>query len=110
MTKEEILELSKKENVQEYEASIQKKAQKIIIHILFGICISVFFLENFVYEDLEGLKLISDTLWVVICVIGATRNFTSYHYFKKKKELIFGIIMTIFCAINIASIIAHFEV
>lgn len=110
MTKEEILELSKRENVQEYEASIQKKAQKIVIHILFGICISVFFLEMFVYEDLEGLNLISNTLWVVFCVICATLNFTSYHYFKKKTELIFGIIETIICAINIASIIVHFMV
>ena len=93
MTREEILELSKREKTQEYEKNIDAKCHRVTITTLAIVYAAIVFLSLFVYEEVEAIKIAREALIFVLVLTEAISQLIKYSHFKKTSLLVTGIFL-----------------
>lgn len=97
MNKEEILEKSRKENLisDEMQKDVERREYENSFIFLQAVLI-VFMVVSSFQKYYYGKSFASYNLFAFLFFIGAiAKNFTRYYYYKRKKDLILGILMII---------------
>ena len=104
LTKEEILERSRKENLRGDERSVNAMMRAGYIAMIVGgvLCVFLYWLYYYLLnEDLYGLFIVYSVMWAVF-------SWVQFYYTRKKAQLVCGILLTVGAVCFLISFILQF--
>ena len=104
LTKEEILERSRKENSHGDERSVSAMMRAGYIAMIVGgvLCVFLYWLYyHLLNEDLYGLFIVYAVMWAVF-------SWVQFYYTRKKAQLVCGILLTVGAVCFLISFILQF--